>query len=88
MLIFVSVILSLVSVYELILVARAICSWVPYFQESRVYEFAFMLTEPVLRPIRDFLLRFDIFRRCPIDFSMIFLFILMSIGSRLLIFLI
>ena len=74
---------SLISIYELILCARAICSWVPYFQESRVYEFSFMLTEPVLRPIRDFLFRFDVFRRCPIDLSMLFLFFALGGISRL-----
>jgi uncharacterized protein YggT (Ycf19 family) len=74
---------SLISIYELILCARAICSWVPYFQESKLYEFAFMLTEPVLRPIRDFLFRFDVFRRCPIDFSTLILFISLSVISRL-----
>ena len=75
---------SLISIYELILCARAICSWVPYFQESRVYDFAFTVTEPVLRPIRDFLFRFDIFRRCPIDFSCLLLFLLLGGASRLL----
>lgn len=80
--------LTLISIYEAILVVRAICSWVPYFQESRVYEFAFKLTEPVLYPIRSFLFRFEFFKRFPIDFSMLILFLLLGGFSRLILLLV
>ena len=82
------ILFTLISLYELVLVVRAICSWIPYFQESRVYELAYKLTEPVLYPIRNFLFRFDFFKRFPIDFSMLILFLLLGGFSRLILFLI
>jgi len=81
------IIFSLISIYELVLTVRAIFSFIPSLQETRVYEIVYMLTEPVLYPIRSFLFRFEFFRRLPIDFSMIILFLLMGAFSRLLLFL-
>ena len=77
-------IFSLISLFELVLVARAIFSWLPSLHDTKVYELVYRLTEPLLQPIRDFLFRFDFFRRLPIDFSMLILFLLTGAFSRLL----
>ena len=84
MYIFAVVISSLISIYSLMLVARGLLSWTNYSRDSKVYEICFIMTEPLLRPIRDFLFRYEVFRSCPIDFSSLILIILLSIASRLL----
>ena len=81
------VIYSLLSIYEIVLFVRAICSWSSYFRESRVYELAFKLTEPVLRPIRDLMFRIDFVRRCPIDLSFLVLVLLLSGAMRVCVYL-
>lgn len=60
---------TIIYIFDLLLLVRAICSWVPSFRESIVYRFSFTITEPVLRPVRDLLFRIDWVRRCPIDLS-------------------
>lgn len=85
---FVLVIYCLLSAFELLLFVRAICSWVSYFRESRVYSFAYKLTEPILRPVRDALFRIEWVRRCPIDLSFLLVVIITSIASSLLLYLI
>ena len=84
MLIVALVLSSLISVYSLLLVARSLLSWTNYSRDSKVYEICFIMTEPLLRPIRDFLFRYETFRSCPIDFSSLILIILLGIASRLL----
>ena len=84
MLIVALVLSSLISVYSLLLVARGLLSWTNYSRDSKVYEICFIMTEPLLRPIRDFLFRCETFRSCPIDFSSLILIILLGIASRLL----
>ena len=84
MLIVAVVLSSLISVYSLLLLARGLLSWTDYSRDSKVYEICFIMTEPLLRPIRDFLFRYETFRSCPIDFSSLILIILLSIVSRLL----
>ena len=84
MLIVAVVLSSLISVYSLLLLARGLLSWTNYSRDSKVYEICFIMTEPLLRPIRDFLFRFEVFRSMPIDFSSLILIILLSIASRLL----
>lgn len=83
---FIHLIFSAISIYELILLIRAVISWIPSLQDTRVYEIAYRLTEPLLLPIRKFLYRFEFMRRFPIDFSMIVLILLMGAFSRLLLF--
>ena len=72
---------SLLSVFDLILLARAICSWFPAARESAVYRFAFAVTEPVLSPVRDLLHKFEWARRCPIDLSFLVVILLVNMLS-------
>lgn len=81
MIIFLYILNSLLSVFDLILLARAICSWFPAARESAVYRFAYTVTEPVLRPVRDFLFKFEWVRRCPIDLSFLVVIVLVNMLS-------
>ena len=71
------------SAYEILLLVRAICSWSAYFRESRVYVFAFKLTEPILKPVRDLMFRIEFVRRCPLDLSFLVVVILVNLIMRI-----
>ena len=75
---FCSIIYSILSIYEIVLFVRAICSWSAYFRESKVYELAYKLTEPILSPVRDLMYRIEFVRRCPIDLSFLVVILLLN----------
>lgn len=70
---------AIVRIYEFLLVARAICSWLPVDLSNPIVNFLYSVTEPVLAPIRNLLFKIPFFRSCPIDFSMIVLFMIFEI---------
>ena len=74
----------LLSLFEIVLVVRAICSWVPYFRESRVSRIANTISEPIIAPIRNMLMNISFVRRCPIDHSFLVLYIFIRIASSVL----
>lgn len=81
--IIVRVLTSVLSVFELCLFIRAICSWIPSARDSRIYYFFYRVTEPILRPIRDAMMRWELVRRCPIDLSFLVVIVLISVAQRL-----
>lgn len=72
---------AVLYIFDLLLLVRAICSWVPSFRESAVYRFSYTVTEPILRPVRDMLFRFDFVRRCPIDLSFLVVILIVNMLS-------
>lgn len=69
---------------DLLLLVRAICSWVPNFRDSMVYNLSYTVTEPLLKPLRKLMWKMDWARRCPFDLSFLALCILTSLAERLL----
>ena len=65
-------------IFDLLLLVRAVCSWVPSFRESVVYRASYTVTEPILRPIRDLLYKIEWVRRCPIDLSFLVVVLLIQ----------
>ena len=75
-------ILSLIlSVFDIMLLVRAICSWVPSFRSSMIFRLSYTVTEPILSPVRDMLFRFEWARRCPIDISFLIVLVLVNVLS-------
>lgn len=72
---------SLLYVFDIVLLVRAVCSWFPSSRESAVYRIAYTITEPILRPIRDLLFRIEWVRRCPIDLSFLVVILLVNVLS-------
>jgi uncharacterized protein YggT (Ycf19 family) len=72
------------NLFEIVLIVRAICSWVPYFRESRVNQLAMIITEPIVAPLRNALFRISFVRRCPIDLSFIFLYVIIRMATSFL----
>ncbi len=77
----VSFLLFLIQLYTLVLIARAIMTWIPNIDLSNpIVRFIFDITEPVLRPIRQALPA-----QGGMDFSPIVVFIGLSILSRVIV---
>ena len=74
-----------IRLFELFLIARVIVSWLPLDYSNPIVRFISVFTEPILAPIRKFLLRFRFFQSLPIDFSPLCVFVLLDIIRSLLI---
>lgn len=66
---------SIIRMLEFAMFARAIMSWFPQTQGTKISEFLFMITEPMIVPFRNLLSRFQIMRSMPIDISFLCTFI-------------
>ena len=75
---------AIFSVFETLLLVRAILSWIPPARNSRAYWFFCSVTEPVIRPVRKLLLRIRWVRECPIDLSFLLIVIFISGVQKLL----
>jgi len=59
----------LLTVMYFALFARAISTWLPLDEEGPIVNFLYMVTEPVVMPIRAVLENFEFFQTSPLDFS-------------------
>ena len=71
----------ILSLFVLMLLARAICSWIPSSRNSMIYRISYTITEPILSPVRDLVMKMEWARRCPIDISFIVVVILVNLLS-------
>ena len=69
---------------QLLMLGRAILSWLPLEEENPVENFLFSLTEPVIAPVRALIDRFGWFEGLPIDMSFFITFILLSVLTAIL----
>ena len=74
------VLYRLLELYELIILIRCILS---FFGYSRIYEFLCSITDPVLRPIRDLMMKTPL-GNLPLDFSPVIAIILIGVVERCL----
>ncbi len=80
------ILISLISAYKLLMLIRAICSWIPPVRETGFYGFIFAITEPPLVPIRNLLNNISWVRRFPLDLSFLAFYLLLELISSLLTF--
>ena len=85
---FIYVVTKLVSVFlgaeQLLMMFRAVFSWLPVDEDSDISNFLFAMTEPVIYPVRMLLDRFEGLDEFPIDLSFIISFMLLSLVQILL----
>jgi len=75
-----SIIFLLLQIFEFILIARVLLSWFPNIDHSNpIIQFIFDITEPVLRPIREFLPPTS-----GLDFSPLIVILIIQVFMRLL----
>ena len=72
------------TILQLLMMFRAIMSWLPIDEDSNLSNFLYAMTEPVIYPVRLLLDRFDALNDLPIDISFIVAFILLSVIQMLL----
>lgn len=83
---FIHLVSTMIRFLEFLMFARAIFSWFPQMQGSRIAEFLYMVTEPIIMPFRSLLDRFPATRMIPIDFSFLCAFLTLKILQMLLIY--
>ena len=62
---------------------RAITSWIPELDGAWL-DVVYMITEPVIAPVRAFFELFPVFKNSPVDFSFLIAFMLLNIVQELL----
>ncbi len=76
------VLINIVRVFltaiEALMLIRAILSWLPVDEDSPLGYFVYMMTEPIVMPVRMVLERFDSIKSMPIDISFFVSFLLLS----------
>ncbi|MBO6053832.1 MAG: YggT family protein [Clostridia bacterium] len=75
---------AVLIVLELLMLARALVSWLPLEEGSPVENFLFAVTEPVIMPVRALFDAFGWFEGLPIDVAFFVTFLLLSILSAVL----
>lgn len=74
----------IIIVLELLMMARAIVSWLPIDEDNPIVNFLYTVTEPVIIPVRSVIDYFGWFQGMPIDMSFFITFILLSILEMIL----
>ncbi|NLK39876.1 MAG: YggT family protein [Clostridiales bacterium] len=58
-----------IIILQFLMLARALLSWLPLGEDNQIANFLYMVTEPVVMPVRMILERFRWARNMPIDIS-------------------
>ena len=69
----------IVYVLQFLMLARAILSWLPLDEDNPIENFLYMVTEPVIAPVRALIEHFGWFEGLPIEMSFFITFILLSV---------
>lgn len=75
---------SVIRCLELLFFARAVMSWFPQGRDSKIAEFLYTVTEPIILPFRSLIGRIDALRNCPLDISFLLAFFALEIILTLL----
>lgn len=75
---------ALISIYASVLLIYCITTWFIHDPSNLFLKALSSVTEPLLKPIRTLLYRFEFFRNSPIDFSSLMLFFILQIITNLL----
>ena len=76
--------IRLLGLLQWLLVFRALASWFPQIQSSRIGEILYMVTEPMVAPCRSLLSRIPSLQMMPLDFSALLAFLILSVLQRFL----
>jgi YggT family protein len=81
-----NIIFLLIQLIQLLFIARVLLSWFPNLDQSNPFvRFIYEATEPVLKPIRDFLSSsIPQLRELPIDFSPLVVFIGLALIANII----
>ncbi len=74
----------IIIVLEMMMLGRAIVSWLPIDEDNPIVNFLYTVTEPVIMPVRSVINYFGLFEGFPIDMAFMMTFIILSIVEMLL----
>lgn len=74
----------LLDILQWLIIFRALISWFPNLRGSKVDQFLYMCTEPVIQPFRVLMERLGLFQGTPFDFSTLAAFIVIAVLQTLL----
>lgn len=77
--IFTKTVSVLISALQLLMMLRAVISWLPVDEDSNLVTFLYTMTEPLIMPVRALLSRFEALEDMPIDISFLIAFMLLSL---------
>ena len=69
---------------EILMLARALVSWLPLDEDSPIENFLYTVTEPVIAPVRALCERFGWFEGLPVDMSFFITFLLITVLTAFL----
>lgn len=74
-----SFVITLIDAIELLMFVRAILSWFDQTEEWRISSFLYLLTEPIILPVRRLCEKMHWFEGVPLDFPFLLTWILLSV---------
>ncbi|WP_458862360.1 YggT family protein [Acidaminobacterium chupaoyuni] len=82
--VFSTVAYSLITFIEIAMLVRAVMSWFPQTQGSKIYEIAYMITEPVIMPFRALVDKIPALRGFPLDISFLLAYMVLIMLETIL----
>lgn len=73
-----------ISALQLVMLVRAIMSWLPFDDSSPLFRFVYCVTEPVIIPVRNLMEKIGFLSGLPIDLSFLVTYMLLSFVLYLL----
>ncbi len=74
----------IITLLQILMMLRAVMSWLPIDEDSNVGNFIYAMTEPVVMPIRAILSHFEALDGLPIDMSFLTAYVLLSLVRMML----
>ncbi|MBR7184985.1 MAG: YggT family protein [Clostridia bacterium] len=74
----------LLNVLYFAIFGRVLISWLPIDEDGPIASFLYLITDPIILPIRAVMERFSLFQNSPLDFSSFFAMILLMLLQALL----
>lgn len=79
-----SFVYQLLSILSLLILVRAILSWLPLDEDGPVVSFVTLVTDPIVMPIRALLERIELFQNMPFDLSSFFAIMFLALLQTVL----
>ncbi len=78
-------IIWLFRVIRYAIIARALISWFPFPRDNQIVRFLYIITDPILEPVRALIAKSALGRNMMVDFSPVVAFLLLSVIENIII---
>jgi len=80
----VNLVVAILYAMQFFMFGRAIMSWISPDEDNKITQFLFIVTEPLVYPIRQLLNKLNLFSNLPIDMSFMFAMVILIICTTVL----